>query len=190
MVAYGFTKTDLCASVNDNTNGAIFASKYFTGHAKGGKCDMYKADLILKHATGLVQRKYNNEVVDSNDQFMDLYNRFLKFARWLMSKKARSRYTNLADWCKKNSKKCIEIPLPNTTRVSGCVITMQALLRMKFIIGDYASQSIGGCTTFKNMFPSKDDWELLSQFEAILNSLQKCSMALQVDDPGTSSASL
>lgn len=191
MVVYGIIQRDLIASVNDNANTAILASKYITGKkSKGGKCDMHKADLMLKHATGLVTRSHDNRVIDANEPFMELYDTFLKFARWLMSKKAPARYNNLLQWCKKNSKTCIEISLPNKTRVAGCVITIQCLLRMKFIMGDYASQSIGGDAEFKAKFPCEDDWDLLSQFEAVLNPLQKLSMSLQQEDVGSASASL
>ena len=177
--------------MNDNTSAAILAGKYITGHEHGGKCDMHRADLIIKHATGLVERKRNKVVVDSNDQFMKLYKTFQDFASWLMNKVARnSRYNKLDEWCKKNKKRLTEIPIPNTTRVAGCALLMQALIRNKFIMADYASQAFGADAEFKRRFPKQKEWELLSQFEGILYPLQSCAMSLQSDDPGTNSASL
>ncbi|KAL7558739.1 hypothetical protein ACA910_010895 [Epithemia clementina (nom. ined.)] len=63
ITTYGMDSSDLSAAVNDNTNSAVLASKYITG--RGGKCDMHKAELILKHATGLCTRSRNKQVVDS-----------------------------------------------------------------------------------------------------------------------------
>jgi hypothetical protein len=190
MSGIGFHQSDLLKSVNDNTLAAVLASKYITGLEEGGKCDMHKADLVIKHATGLCKRYLDGSPVDENPDFMELYDKFLNFARWFMSKKKRSRYDNFAAWCHKNGKVCIEIPLPNKTRVSGCVIIMQALLRLKWLMQAYANQAFGGCAEFKRMFPTEADWEILSLFEAILSPLQKCSMALQTDDCGISAVSL
>jgi hypothetical protein len=112
MVAFGFHQSDLCASVNDNTNGAILASKYITGMDRGGKCDMHKADLILKHATGLCTRYLDNTLVDTNEPFIELNNTFQKFAKWFMSKKKRSRYEHFAEWCKKMGKNALRFLFP------------------------------------------------------------------------------
>ena len=69
LFAYGFVSKDLCTSVNDNTNSAILAGKYLVGNDKTGKCEMHKAELILKHATGLATWKKKGQVVDSNPTF-------------------------------------------------------------------------------------------------------------------------
>ena len=53
LFAHGVLSKDMCASVNDNTNSAILAGQYIVGNDKTGKCEMHKAKLILKHATGL-----------------------------------------------------------------------------------------------------------------------------------------
>ena len=83
---------------------------------------MHKAELIIKHATGLVCSKNGGQVTDEFPEFIDVYKKFHKFASWLMSPKSRSR------------KIIIEIPLPNLTRVGGCVILFHALLRIKFVL--------------------------------------------------------
>ena len=83
MMTFGFTQKDLCASVNDNTNAAVLAGKYIVGTDNKGKCDMHKADLIVKHATGIATRKKKGVIVDSNPSFVDLYVKFYKFFAWL-----------------------------------------------------------------------------------------------------------
>jgi hypothetical protein len=75
LQAFGFDNTDLCSSINDNTTAAVCAGKYIlnngiNGSAKGGHCDMHKAELCLKHATGLVVRKRGGIVVDENRAFL------------------------------------------------------------------------------------------------------------------------
>jgi hypothetical protein len=56
MTSFGFSTSDLSGTVSDNTNSAIKASKYLLKD-DDSKCDMHKAELIMKHATGLVVRK-------------------------------------------------------------------------------------------------------------------------------------
>ena len=191
--AVGFSQSDLCASVNDNTASAVLAGKYIVGTprtGKGGKCDMHKAELILKHATGLVQRSRNREVIDSNPDFIQVYSVAKGFAAWLMSSRAPQRFQNLCDHAARMGAIVIAIPLPNETRVSGCILLIVALLRNKWIMDDYAARTIGADLGFKRRYPSPHVWEILAQFEAILAPLKAVSLSLQIDAPGSSSASL
>ena len=92
LLSVGLTSKDLCAAVNDNTSAAVLAGKYIIGNPdKAGKCNMHKAELILKHATGLVERYNNHILMDSNKLFCDCWMIFKKFASWLTAKKAPHR---------------------------------------------------------------------------------------------------
>ena len=193
----GFSQSDLCASVNDNTASAVLAGKYILGirrHGSGsgskGKCDMHKAELILKHATGLVQRSRNKIIIDANPEFVEAYGIAKKFAAWLMSSRAPQRWESFKDFANKMGAVVIMIPLPNETRVSGCILLIIGLLRNKWIMDEYAASTINGDLGFKRRYPNPDVWEVLSQFEAILSPLKAVSLSLQVDAPGSSSASL
>ena len=75
LFAYGFSSKDLCTSVNDNTNSGILAGKYIVSNNKTGICEMHKAELILKHATGLATWKKKGQIVDSNPTFVKIYKR-------------------------------------------------------------------------------------------------------------------
>ena len=186
----GFTRLDLCASINDNTNSAVLAGKYITGMEQGGKCDMHRAELILKHATGQAIRKRGRVVIDENKEFLALYKVFHLFASWLMSKKARARFENLRSFAKQNGRIIVEIQLPNGTRVMGCLIMFHGLLRNKFIMDDYARSSLVNDNEFRSKYPSVEDWKQLAEYEGILQPLQSCAMTLQTDDPSAASASL
>ena len=128
LFAYGFSSKDLCASVNDNTNSAILEGKYIVGNNKTGKCEMCKAELILKHATGLATQKKKGQVVDSNPTFVKIYKTFYNFAAWLMSSMKCQQFVKLSKWAESQYKVIVEIPLPNTTHVAGCLTLFQYLI--------------------------------------------------------------
>ena len=188
--AVGFTQQDLSASVNDNTNSAVLAGKYIVGNKTGGKCDMHRAELILKHSTGLAVRKKKGEVVDSNEEFMTVYRKFFKFAAWMMSSRAK-RFEKLRSYALKHGRKVIKVSMPNTTRVGGCIITFHDLFRNKFVTDMYAKEKFEyKDDEFIKHYPSEEDWQLLAKFEGILAPLKQVSMSLQVDDPSASACSL
>ena len=187
----GFTRKDLCASVNDNTNSAVLAGKYILGNKTGGKCDMHRAELILKHATGIAVRKRRGEVIDENPSFLRVYKIFLKFGSWLMSGRAK-RFDLVKDYAEKNGKAIIEIPMPNQTRVGGCGIMFHGFIRIKHVTDAYYHHCCldNKDKEFRNRYPKKEDWEAMSQFESILAPLKTCAMTLQSDDPSASAAAL
>ena len=186
----GFTQLDLAASINDNTNSAVLAGKYITGMAVGGKCDMHRAELIMKHATGQAVRRRGRTVVDENPAFIKIYKKFHIFASWLMSKKARSRFEKLKEFAAKNGMIVIELQLPNGTRVGGCLIMFHSLFRNKFVMDDYARSALVQDAEFKSKYPSPEEWKQLAEYKAVLQPLQGCSMTLQTDDVSSASASL
>ena len=193
MLSFGFSQADLSASVNDNTNSAVLAGKYILGTTNAGKCDMHKAELVVKHATGIAERTEAKKVVDTNLPFRALYKKFHKFASWLMSKRSPARWNNFKNFCLQNNSVVIEIALPGDTRVAGVEIMFQSLIRIKWQMDDYASRAFAPGEThaeFKSQYPKQEDWILLSEYEGILAPLQKFAMTLQSDEPGANSASL
>jgi hypothetical protein len=189
LAAFGWSQADLSASVNDNTAAAVLAGKYIVGTTKGGYCSMHKAELILKHATGLATRSADNVIVDSNESFVRIHSKFLKFASWLMSKRAPARFKRYRSWNLKHGRKVNDIPIPNDTRVAGCPIMFQGFLRDIWSLKEYAEKG-GGDAEWRTKFPTTEEWELLSQFEAVLSPLQSFSMLLQSNDPSANSGSL
>ena len=190
MVSFGFSSKDLFHSVNDNTNSAMLAGKYILEHQGQGKCDMHKTDLVLKHATGLVVRTCNKQMIDSNPSFTTLYKAISEFASWLMNKVADSRYNNSKQHCATKNRWVIEIPLPNKTHVAGVSIMYKALIRNKWEMDTYAALPHGGDSAFTKKYPTMEQWQQLSEFEAVLDPLQHCSISLQTDDPAINSASM
>ena len=187
----GFRANDLCATVNDNTASAVLAGKYIVGdHAAAGKCDMHRCELVLKHATGLVKRYKKKVLVDSFPPFIDVWEKFKIFASWLCSAKAKQRFETFKRGAAKHGRKVVAISLPNETRVSGCVFTSHDLLRDKYAMDEYCRNAVKSDPQFKKLYPKAEEWELLSQFEGILNPLKGISLSLQTDEPGSSSASL
>ena len=95
LKAVGFRPSDLCATVNDNTSAAVLAGKYIVGeHASKGKCDMHRAELVLKHATGLIKRYQNKTLIDSFPAFVDAWQVAKEFASYLCSRKASTDLKN------------------------------------------------------------------------------------------------
>ena len=192
LLGVGITTGDLSASVNDNTTAAVLAGKYIVGQKdKTGKCDMHKAELVLKHATGLVQRYHNRQLMDSNTEFLELWQIFKQFASWLTSKKSPKRMRKFREACIAMGMKIVSIPLPNDTRVAGLILTIQALLRCKFVMDAYSTLTgFRSDPKFKKLYPEEKEWKLLAQYEGILAPLKQVSMSLQSDEPGASSAAL
>lgn len=189
MRAFGLSQSDLSASVNDNTGAAVLAGKYIVDTKATGQCSMHKAELILKHATGLCTRSVRGVVVDSNESFVKVYSKFFKFASWLMSKRSPSRFKRYRNWNIKHGRVVNDIPMPNDTRVAGCPIMFQGFLRDIWSLKEYAEKGDGDAE-WRTKFPTNEEWECLSQFEAVLGPLQSFSMLLQRDDPSANSAAL
>ena len=66
----------------------------------------------------------------------------------------------------------------------------KALIHNKWEMDAYASLPHGGDSAFTKKYPTMEQWKQLSEFEAVLDPLQHCSISLQTDDPATNSASM
>jgi hypothetical protein len=190
MHTFGFSSVYVNATVNDNTNSAILASKYISGTNEGGKCDMHRAELMIKHATGLATRSKDNQICDSNPSFVHVYKKFYGFASWLMSGHARSRIENLKAYSIQRNKVVVDIVIPNATRVAGCVLLIQFLIRNKFPMDEYCFRPFGGDAEFKKRYPTQEEWNQVAQFEGVLAPLQRFSISLQSDEPATGCAAV
>ena len=151
---------------------------------------MHKTDLVLKHAIGLVVRACNKQTINSNPSFTTLNKTIQEFSSWLMNKVARSQYNNLKQHCETKNRWVIEIPLPNKTHVARVAIMYKALIRNKWEMDAYAAHPHGGDSAFTKKYPTMEQWQQLSEFEAVLDPLQHCSISLQTDDPAINSASM
>lgn len=187
---FGFSVVFINATVNDNTNSAILASKYISNSDEGGKCDMHKAELMIKHATGLATRSKDKRICDSNPSFVNVYKKFFAFASWLMSGHAKSRIENLKAYSIQRNKVVVDIVIPNATRVAGCVLLIQFLMRNKFPMDEYCFRLFGGDAEFKKRYPTQAQWNQLSQFEGVLAPLQRFSISLQSDEAATGCAAV
>ena len=108
----------------------------------------------------------------------------------LGSGRAPSHFQRYRAWNLRHGRVVNTIPLPNSTRVSGCQIMFQGLIRDKWSLCEYATHGQDTDGEWKSKFPTAADWDLLAQFEGILAPLQKCSMSLQTDDPGANSGAM
>ena len=88
------------------------------------------------------------------------------------------------------NRQVIEIPLLNKTHVAGVAIMYKALMHNKWEMDAYAALPHGGDSAFTKKYPTMEQWKQLSEFEAVLDPLQHCSISLQTDDPATNSASM
>ena len=66
----------------------------------------------------------------------------------------------------------------------------KALIRNKWEMDAYAALPHGGDSAFTKKYPTMEQWKQLSEFEAVLDPLQHCSISLQTDDPATNLASM
>ena len=66
----------------------------------------------------------------------------------------------------------------------------KALIRNKWEMDAYAALPHGGDSAFTKKYPTMEQWQQLSEFEAVLDPLQHCSISLQTDDPAINSASM
>ena len=66
----------------------------------------------------------------------------------------------------------------------------KALICNKWEMDAYAALPHGGHSAFTKKYPTMEQWKQLSEFEAVLDPLQHCSISLQTDDPATNLASM
>ena len=62
----------------------------------------------------------------------------------------------------------------------------QGLLCNKWAMDVYKNLP-GVDDTFTKKYPSQDEWQQLTEFEAVILPIQKCAISIQTNDPTTNS---
>jgi hypothetical protein len=187
---YGILQSDLYRPVNDTTNSAKKAGQLIVGCADKGTCGMHQCELIMKHATGQVVRSRRNVVVDSFPEMESFRKKMRKFCGWMMEGKSKDRYMKYNDYLKENvnAQGGLVLALPNDTRVAGTVLMYQSMIRSYYDL-NYYLLSANCPAAFKSLAPTKAEWKVLTEIEAVLRSTQVLSIALQTNVAGAVSVS-
>lgn len=181
---FGIYQTDLYRPVNDTTNSALKAGRLIVGSDKSGSCGMHQCELITKHATGQAVRRHNRVEVDSFPECEALRLKAKKFCSWLINKKSKSRLRAYNEFTSIGGKsKPIKLTVPNDTRVSGVMTMYQNLLRSYCDLTYYLEDEC--CPNdLKQLALSSDEWQQISEIEAVLRSTKILSFNLQTNFPG------
>jgi hypothetical protein len=187
---YGIVQSDLYRPVNDTTNSAKKAGQLIVGCADKGTCGMHQCELIMKHATGQVIRTRRNAVIDSFPEMESFRKKMRKFCSWMMEGKSKDRYMKYNDYLKENvnAHGGLVLALPNDTRVAGTVLMYQSMICSYYDLNYYLLS--GSCpAAFISLAPTKAEWKILTEIEAVLRSTQVLSIALQTNVAGAVSVS-
>jgi len=179
---------DIFRGINDTTSAAIKAGQLIASGRKsvgGTTCGMHTTELIIKHATGLKERKRGGVVIDKFEASVDLRKKIWSMASKIMDKKSKLRFDEY-------NKRCVEmfgcmalrLELPNDTRVSGLYRLFISFLRARNLICVAATT----CGSFKQVVEefvlTIHEWQVLAEFEAILRNMNALAMTSQRDEPG------
>ena len=183
LAGFSISQEDLFRPINDTTNSALAAGREIVGTDENGGCGMHEAELIIKHATGQVERRCNRTVTDHFRNCEGLRKKSRKMISWIVSPQFKNRYQKYHDFIISTMKwKPFKVILGNDTRVAGTNIMYQGLLRSYCALSTF-SKSSEAPNEFKTICLSATEWDQLSQFESIIRSTQILAMELQTNYP-------
>lgn len=151
---------------------------------KRNTCYMHSQELAVGHALGVKERRANNEVVDCFEVGKNLRKKTKVLCSYIMDNKVKSRYQEFRDQsftafaCDAN-----RLELPNDTRVSGTFKLFTSCLRSKNLIIYFCNHS-KDANKLLSMLPTEAEWEMVVQFEAVLQITNSFAMSSQVDYAG------
>ena len=182
---------DVFRGINDTSNPAILTGKLLSqgrlaAGYKGTTCHMHAQELALKHAFGLVKRKKKNVPVDWFEPGERITKKCKKLISEIMNKKSKRRWQEFKDIGKKYQKAApIKLVKLADTRVSGCFLMFQSLLRCKCLIDMLPTKA---CESHYKIYqphiPSKDEWIFISEVEAVLQITNELAMKSQMEGFG------
>lgn len=181
---YDIQDTDLYMSINDTTNASVATGRRLTG--EDGDCHMHMANLVADHACGKRTRSENHVIIDSFPQCESLRVKARKLAKYVFSKKAKSRQVQYKSRNDNANMKTIRIGLDNDTRISGTEMMFQQVLRSFYTLHVYMNQE---SATGRAHMLTEQEWELLAGFEAVLRPVCNFSFVTQVDTQPTAGSS-
>lgn len=178
---------DIFRGINDTTSAAIKAGQLIASGRKavgGTTCGMHTTKLIIKHATGLKERKRNGVVIDSFAESVNLRKKVWGMASKIMDKKAKKRFEEYNKTCNGiYGCPARRLELPNDTRVSGLYRLFVSFLRARHLIC-VCSNSCSFSDVITDFILTNHEWQVLAEFESILRTMNALAMTSQRDDPG------
>ena len=142
-----------------------------------GQCDMHLAALAMGLALSFVQRVENGVVVNYWGPFCDLYKKAEKLGKLVFGKKSKTEYDLYLNLLKSQNMDVIGCRMMNKTRVGGCHLFIQDLLRSKFTLDHYASTK----ASVRAIYLSPEEWAQLSEFAAVLDKAVRLCFFSQED---------
>jgi hypothetical protein len=109
---------------------AVKVGELLAGHR--GTCQMHTVQLVIEHATGRRVRKKFRRVYDSFPECEKLRKKAKEHARYLMDKKAKSRWKSYEEFQKGLKRECRKLIIPNDTRSAGVALMYQSLIKNRY----------------------------------------------------------
>ena len=138
---------------------------------------MHLAALAVGLALSFVQRVENGVVVNYWGPFCDLYKKAEKLGKLVFGKKSKTEYDLYLNLLKSQNMDVIGCRMMNKTRVGGCHLFIQDLLRSKFTLDHYASTK----ASVRAIYLSPEEWAQLSEFAAVLDKAVRLCFSSQED---------
>jgi len=188
LARYGIKKSDVFRGVNDTTASALKTGRLLRSEGAaplegGTSCGMHTVDLVIKHATGMVNRKSGGVIVDSFAAGKILRDKVKALASYLMDKKSKQWWINVVRIAKCFKMMATKLEIPNLTRVSGFYRMLISVLRMKTVLQVLPSDAYFS-KDFKDKALTAEEWSSVAEFEAVLHHANVLAMESQREQPG------
>ena len=176
-------------SINDTANSAVRAGLIVSQERKpscgsGTTCVMHSQELVMKHALGIAIRRKGRVVVDEFQDGKSLRDKCKGLASRIMDKKAKGRFKEYSDMSKKaNGRAALKLSIPNDTRVGGNYLMFQSLLRGRSNV--LLLENSKYAQIYSPFMLSRNNWQMLSEFEAVMGILHALAMSSQSETPGS-----
>ena len=147
---------------------------------------LHAQELVLKHGIGIHARVLEKGKKDTFEKGLNLKVKVKKLASLVMNKKAKGRYQDYVMCCKKVCATCTpnKLIIPNDTRVSGVYLMFQSVLRARWGLASIDLNTEHKRVYTADVMLSGMDWQLLSEFEAVMTYTHTLAMNSQQSYPG------
>ena len=168
---------DAARGANDNANNAAKATELIT--KMFGRCVMHLLELMMEHALGIKKRNMDGNVVDQNPS-AELVCAYVKSFVGVMMDGRSKRYTEYVKMMTSLGRKCIQFTVPNSTRVAGCHIMYQNMIKSRWNLYAFHKRDKEPDWAEKVEL-SNNQWLEVAQMEGIISYGAGLAIAVQSD---------
>ena len=144
-----------------------------------------KSTILFLNFNTILVRKKNKQIVDQCIPLTDLRNKVKNLCSYVMDKQKKNRYAEIKKICESVFHcECVQLELPNVTRVAGFYRMIQSCIRNKYLIEALKTRGQKLLPEICNLSLTDSEWIDVVEIESILKEVTILNMNLQSDNPG------